>query len=323
MLALTQRIDCVMTLAARPTLLNNHRQIPVRYAGQLDGMPEHRVLFEQFMVCCHVKNHSVRTREVYWGWIRRFILFHRKRDPSLMGESEIELFIASLDVHGRITTSTRNQALSALLLLYRDVLHLDAGMFENSVRMKSSKPMGEPLSADEMDSVLSKMHGDHWLVASLLSGAGMHVAECLRLRVRDISLTKHEILVRDMRDEVVKRIGIPLYLLQALKAHLQKVLDDHAEDMKSDWQGVYIPEPLLVEYPGVGKLPSWQYVFAAKRLPHDPCDGKIRRYHLDEREFQRGLAHAAWQAGIDKPIGGHAFGMVIEGTRHAAKSRTR
>ena len=237
-----------------------------------------------------------------------------------MGEGELEQFMASLDVHGRVNTSTRNQALSALLFLYREVLHLDVGVSENSLRMKSSKPPCVVLSADEVKRVLSKVHGDHWLVASLLCGPGMHVAECLRLRVRDISLAKHEILVRGMRDETVKRIGIPPHVLQALKVQLHKVLVDHAEDMKSDWQGVYMPEPLLVEYPGVSKMLSWQYVFAAKRLPHDPCDGKIRRYHLDEREFQRALAHAAWQAGIDKHIGGHGFGMRMEGALHAAKN---
>jgi integrase len=171
--------------------------------------------------------------------------------------------------------------------------------------------------------MLSRLHGVHRLVATLLFGTAMHIMECLRLRVRDISLAKNEILVRDVRNELVKRIGIPPHLLLAIKAQLQKVLEDHADDMKSDWQGVYIPEPLLMEYPNVSKMLSWQYVFAAKRLPHDPSDGKIRRYHLDEREFQRALADAASEAGIDKPMGSHGLGMIMAGIRHAAKSKAR
>lgn len=319
MLVLTHPPDHGMTLAARSPLLNNSQQMPVRYALALNVRPENTALFEQFMACCHARNYSIRTREVYWGWIKRFILFHRKRDPSVMGEWELDQFMASLDVLGRVTASTRNQALSALLLLYREVLHLDAGVFENSVRMKSLKPPCDPLSIDEVNRTLSKMQGDHWLVASLLFGTGMHVLECLRLRARDISLAKNEILVRDVRDEIVKRLGIPPQLRQAMKVQLQKVLDNHEVDMKSDWQGVYMPEPLLVEYPNVGKLLSWQYMFAAKRLPHDPCDGKVRRYHLDEREFQRALAHAVSEAGIDKSIGSHGLGTVM--ARHATRGQ--
>lgn len=310
MLVLTHLVAPGMTLAPLSTPLNNRLEIPVRYAEPLNGMPD-TALFEEFVACCHARNYSVRTREVYWGWIKRFILFHRKRDPAVMGAVELEQFMASLDVQGRVIGSSRNQAFSALLFLYRDVLHLDIGDLKNAVRSNLPKPSSDELSMNEVNHVLSGMHGAHWLATRLLFDTDMQLMECLRLRVRDISLAKNEILVRDSRDELVIRIVVPTHLHQPLKAQLQRVLEDHAEDMKGGWQGVYLPEPLQLDYRNVSKSLAWQYVFAAKRLPHDPCDGMIRRYHLDEREIQRAFAHAAQKAGIEKSLARSALCTVM------------
>jgi len=228
-----------------------------------------------------------------------------------MGAAELEQFMASLALQNRMTGSSRNQAFSALLFLYRDVLHLDIGDFKNPVRSNLPKPSSGKLSVNEVNHVLSGMHGAHWLATRLLFDTGIQLIECLRLRVRDISLAKNEILVRDARDELVIRIGIPACLLKPLKAQLQRVDEEYAEDMKGNWQGVYLPEPLQLDYQNASKLLAWQYVFPAKRLPHDPCDGKIRRYHLDEREIQRAFAHAAQEAGIEKSLARSALSTVM------------
>ena len=304
MLGVTHPIDPGMKYAASLISLNNLVKTPVAF----NGIPEKAAIFEDFMSRCQNKNYSIRTREAYWGWVKRFILFHRKRDPSEMGLTEIEQFLAYLDMQGRATASTRNQALSALLFLYREVLHLHPAWMANAVRIKLPTKLSVVLTADEVDRVLSSLNGSDGLIASLLYGTGMHVMECLRLRVKDISIGKHEINVRDVRGELARRFWIPPHLHQALKVQMEKVLKDHAEDMNSDWQGVYMPEPSLIDYPNVGKSLEWQYVFAAKRLAHEPCDGKIRRYHVDEREFQRTLANAALAAGIDRPVSSHALG---------------
>ncbi len=261
---------------------------------------------------CHDKGYRVRTQEAYWGWVKRFILFHRKRNPSEMGVTEVEQFLTHLDVQGRVTASTRNQAMSALVFLYREVLHQHCGGLENAMRTRLPRQLSVGLTADEVTRVLSRLNGGDWLAASLLFGTGMQILECIRLRVKDISIAKNEILVRDVRGELVRRFKIPSDLHQPLKAQMEKVLEDHCDDMKSQWQGVYVPEPLQIDNPNVSKLFAWQYVFAAKRLPRDPGDGKIRRYHIDERELQRTLENAALAAGVDITMGSHALRTSFE-----------
>ena len=144
-------------------------------------------------------------------------------------------------------------------------------------------------------------------MASLLNCTGMQVLECVGLRVRDVSIVRNEIQVRDGKGELVRRVKIPQELHRTLKSHMEKVFEEHGKDMKSNWQGVYMPEILQIEYPNAGKLLAWQYVFAANRLSHDPRDHKIRRYHIDAREFQRALVNAALAAGIDKRISSHSL----------------
>lgn len=305
MLLVTHQIDPSMKYATGLTPLNN----PVKQAEKKSTMssssPGMAALFEEFIRCCLRKKYSIRTREVYWGWIRRFILFHQKRSPSEMGKREALQFLSHLEEYAQVTASTRSQALSALQFLYRELLqqHFDWADIVGRVKLPAKSACA--LTRDEMNRVLAGLSGSYWLMASLLYGTGMQLQESVRLRVMDVSIRRNEIVVRDGKGELVRRLKIPQELHQALEAHMEKVLADHREDMKSNWQGVYMPEILQSEYPDANKLLAWQYVFAADRLSRDPCDDKIRRYHLDAREFQRALENAALGAGIDKNISSH------------------
>ena len=219
-----------------------------------------------------------------------------------MGEREASRFLSHLDQHAHVTASTRSQAISALQLLYREMLHQYFDWTEIAGRVKAPVQSRGELTMDQMNRVLAGLSGSYWLMASLLYGTGMQLRECVRLRVMDVSIKRKEIVIRDGKGELVRRLKIPEELHQYLKAHMEEVLADHCEDMKSNWQGVYMPEILQSEYPEAKKLLAWQYVFAAPRVPRDPFDDKIRRYHLDAREFQRALENAALEAGIDRGI---------------------
>lgn len=299
MLLVTHLLDPGMKYLASLTPLNNPVTCTDRAAIAFNDALEKTALFVDFISGCHEKSYSIRTREAYWGWIKRFILFHRKRDPSEMGQTEIEQFLVHLELHGHATASTRNQAMSALQFLYREVLHLHFDWVEKLARVKSPTQLPRVLTTDEMSEVLSGLGGSYWLMASLLNCTGIQVLECVRLRVKDVSIARSEIQVRDGKGELVRCVKIPQELQKALERHMEKVFEEHGKDMKSNWQGVYMPEILQIEYPNAGKLLAWQYVFSANPPSHDPYDHKIRRYHVDAREFQRVLANAALAAGID------------------------
>ena len=242
MLLVTHLIDPSMKYLASLTPLNNPVKETGRKAIAFNDAPEKTALFGDFLSGCDEKSYSIRTREAYWGWIRRFILFHRKRDPSEMGLSEIEQFLVHLELHGHATASTRNQAMSALQFLYREVLHRHFDWVEKLARVKSPTQFPRVLTTDEMSKVLSGLGGCYWLMASLLNCTGIQVLECVGLRVRDVSIARNEIQVRDGKDELVRRVKIPQELHRTLKSHMEKVFEEHGEDMKSNWQGVYMPE---------------------------------------------------------------------------------
>lgn len=224
-----------------------------------------------------------------------------------MGVRELEQFLANLDVQGHVTESTRNQALSALQFLYREVLQLHSDHMQKMDRVKSPAKSPVMLTADEMNRLLLGLSGSYWLMASLLYGTDMQMLQCVRLRAKDVSSTRNEILIRDGKDKIVRRLSIPPPLQAAMKAHMEKVFETYREDMKSNWQGVYMPDALQIEHPNSSKLFAWQYVFVANRLPHDPRDHKIRRYHIDAREFQRALLKAALDAGLNKRFNSHSL----------------
>ncbi len=269
--------------------------------------PHKSKLLELCRERCRVKHYSLRTEEAYLGWVRRFIFFHNKKHPAEMGGYEVESFLTHLAVKGHVSPSTQNQALSALLFLYREVLHLQLEWMENVVRAKQAIRLPVVLTVEQVNSVLARLDGREWLMASLLYGTGMRLMECVRLRVKDVSFEKNEIVVRDGKGGKDRRTMLPARLCDPMRTQLEKVRELHREDTDESWDGVYLPDALERKYPNANKLMTWQYVFPATRRARDPRDGKIRRHHIDEKVLQRAVSKAAQAAGIDKPVSCHTL----------------
>jgi len=269
--------------------------------------PHKSKLLELCRERCRVKHYSLRTEEAYLGWVRRFIFFHNKKHPAEMGGYEVESFLTHLAVKGHVSPSTQNQALSALLFLYREVLHLQLEWMENVVRAKQAIRLPVVLTVEQVNSVLARLDGREWLMASLLYGTGMRLMECVRLRVKDVSFEKNEIVVRDGKGGKDRRTMLPARLCDPMRTQLEKVRELHREDTDENWDGVYLPDALERKYPNANKLMAWQYVFPATRRARDPRDGKIRRHHIDEKVLQRAVSKAAQAAGMDKPVSCHTL----------------
>jgi len=269
--------------------------------------PHKSLLLEAVRGRCRVKHYSLRTEEAYTGWIKRFIIFHKKRHPAEMGGIEVEQFLTHLAVRGHVSPSTQNQALSALLFLYREVLNSNLPWMENVVRAKQSLRLPVVLSEDEVSRVLARLDGREWLMASVLYGTGMRLMECIRLRVKDVDFERNEIVVRDGKGGKDRHTVLPKKLVDPLRAQIEKVREFHREDSRGKWQGVYLPDALAEKYPKASKSLMWQYVFPASRLSHDPRDDKIRRYHIDEKVLQRAVTKAGANAGLDKPVSCHTL----------------
>ncbi|WP_458069142.1 integron integrase [Rhodanobacter sp. BL-MT-08] len=248
-----------------------------------------------------------RTEEVYVGWIRRFILSNDKRHPSQMGAAEVERFLTALAVHGNVSASTQNQALSALLFLYKQVLSIDLPWLDGVERAKKPQRLPVVLSKAEVDALLAELHGIHWLMGSLLYGTGMRLMECVRLRVKDIDFEHGEIVIRQGKGGKDRRTMLPRSLRQPLEAQLAEALRIHERDKSAGFGRVWMPDALARKYPAASLESGWQYVFPASVRSVDPRDGVERRHHLDESSLQRAVKKARASAAIVKPATCHTL----------------
>ncbi len=296
-----------MKYSTSSTPLNSPVEIVAEKSFSTSRTPAKSALLEAVRDRCRVKHYSLRTEDAYLGWIKRFIFFHKMRHPSKMGGLEVEQFLTHLAVSGKVAASTQNQALSALLFLYREVINVKLPWMENVVRAKQSIRLPVVLTVEQIQRVLARLDGREWLMASLLYGTGMRLMECIRLRVKDVSFEKNEILVRDGKGGKDRRTMLPAKLCDPLRTQLERVKEFHRNDTEENWEGVFLPDALLRKYPNASKLLAWQYVFPASRCARDPRDGKIRRHHIDEKVLQRSVTKAAQSAGIDKPVSCHTL----------------
>ncbi|HZX16197.1 MAG TPA: integron integrase [Pseudomonas sp.] len=263
----------------------------------MDGKPR---LLDQVREQVCLKHYSIRTEHVYCEWVKRFIRFHRYRHPEGMGAAEVEAFLSDLAVRKNVSASTQNQALAALLFLYKQVLKLDLPWLGEVVRAKKPSRLPVVLSLAEVQQILAQLEGEVGLVANLLYGSGMRLMEVMRLRVKDIDFTRGEILVRDgkgMKDRVTV---LPRCLIERLKQHLVLVRARHNAELKEGRGDVYLPFALERKYPNGPWDWRWQYVFPAAGLSVDPRSGKVRRHHLDEKRVQRAFKAAIKRTGIVK-----------------------
>ena len=264
-------------------------------------------LLEQVRQRLRVKHYSLRTEQAYVGWIRRFILANGKRHPRDMGGPEVGRFLTDLATRGNVAAGTQNQALAALLFLYREVLGLELPWMDDVVRARRPRRVPVVLSRDEVRRLLAQLEGRDWLMAGLLYGAGLRLMECLRLRVKDVDFERREITVRDGKGGKDRHVPLPQALSDALGHQMSAARLLHAADLDAGCGEVHLPHALARKYPNAAREWGWQYVFPATHRSRDPLDGKVRRHHLDESVLQRAVKNAVRRAGIAKPATCHTL----------------
>jgi integron integrase len=264
-------------------------------------------LLDQVRDRLRVKHYSICTEHTYVDWIKRYILFHGKRHPKDMAARDVEAFLTHLAVQGRVAASTQNQAKSAILFLYREVLEIQLPWLDNVTQAKAPKRLPVVLTVSEVQAVLSHLTGTHALIASLLYGGGMRLMEAVRLRVKDVEFARREIVVREGKGFKDRVTMLPEAVVALLKAHLAKVKALHDEDLAQGYGEVYLPFALDKKYPNAGREWGWQYVFPSKNFSVDPRSGKTRRHHLDEKGVQRAVKQAVRDAELTKPATPHTL----------------
>ena len=254
-----------------------------------------------------LKHYSIRTEQAYTDWIRRFILFHKKRHPAEMGAVEVEQFLTHLAVAGKVSASTQNQAKSALLFLYRDVLAIELPWLDGMAQAKTGKRLPVVLTVQETLRLLDKLEGTTGLIARLLYGSGMRVMEGVRLRVKDIDFERCELIVREGKGNKDRVTMLPQSLVAPLQQHLVRVKALHTQELAEGFGDVYLPFALSRKYPAAGREWHWQYVFPAAKRSIDPRSGIERRQHVSDQAVQRAVRQAARDAGLNKPATPHTL----------------
>ena len=264
-------------------------------------------LLDQVVAKMRVKHYSLRTEKSYTDWIKRYIWHFDKRHPKDMGAVEVEAFLTHLAVDRNVSASTQNQAKSALLYLYKEVLGVELPWLDNVTQAKVPQRLPVVLTQAEVQAVLSRMDGTMWLIASLLYGSGLRIMETLRLRVKDVDFAQREILVREGKGFKDRVTMLPLSLVEPLKSHLLKVQALHKDDLSAGHGEVFMPMALDRKYPSAGRDWPWQYCFPSVKLSVDPRTKTIRRHHADEKTVQRAVKKAVKVAGIVKLATPHTF----------------
>jgi len=257
-------------------------------------------LLDRVRTALRSRHYSRRTEEAYIAWIRRYILFHGKRHPMEMGAPEITRFLSFLAVDGKVAASTQNQALSALLFLYREVLELDVPWLDGLVRAKRPERLPVVLTREEVRAVIQRLEGVPRLMAYLLYGAGLRVLECCRLRVQDVDFATNQIVVRGGKGDKDRVTMLPVAVKRALAWHLESVREQHQDDLKHGAGWVELPTALVRKYPNAGREWAWQWVFPATRIYFHRETRQRRRHHLHESVLQRVVKSAVRKAGIAK-----------------------
>jgi len=270
-------------------------------------------LLDQVRAATRVKHYSLRTEQAYTDWIRRFIVFHSKqnagiwRHPREMAETEVSEFLTHLARDENVAASTQNQALSALLFLYKEVLKQEMGWIDQVERAKKPARLPVVLSQQEVKRIFAHLEGTPKLMAALLYGSGLRLMECVRLRVKDIDFAYAQITVRDAKGGRDRVTMLPANLAEPLQRHLLKVKTQHEQDLADGFGNVDLPFALERKYPNANREWPWQYVFASSRLTQDSRSGKKQRHHIAEGILQIALKKAVRASGISKPASCHSL----------------
>ena len=264
-------------------------------------------LLDQVRNVIRRKHYSIRTEQAYIDWIKRFIIYHGKRHPGEMAEAEVAEFLTHLARDRDVSASTQNQALSAVLFLYKEVLKHEIGWLEKVERAKKPPKLPVVLSRGEVKQIFAYLHGVPKLMAGLLYGSGLRLMECVRLRVKDVDFALAQINVRDAKGGKDRLTMLPLNLSEPLRRHLVRVKAQHEQDLEDGFGSVHLPFALARKLPNAGREWAWQYVFPSSRLSIDPRSGRKQRHHIAEGILQSALKRAVDAAGIVKRANCHSL----------------
>lgn len=263
-------------------------------------------ILDQMSETLRSRHYSNRTEETYMDWVRRYILFHNKRHPLEMGAEEIRAFLIHLATERTVAASTQNQALSAILFLYREVLQKE---IEPILLSSAKRPERLPtiLSREEVIRIIDCMNGQNKLMAQILYGSGLRLMECLRLRVKDVDFEYKTFTVRDGKGEKDRIAPLPDSIIPDLRRQIERVRLLHEEDLSAGFGEVYLPTALENKYPNASRELAWQYLFPSPKRSLDRRSGRERRHHMDESGLQRTIKESTQKAGIQKRVSPHTF----------------
>ena len=264
-------------------------------------------LLDQVRYAIRTRHLSYRTEQAYVNWIRNFILFHSKRHPTEMDESDVSQYLTYLAVRKNVAASTQNQALSAILFLYREVIKKEIGWVDGVERAKRPQRVPVVFTRDEVKKILIHLEGTKWIMASLLYGAGLRLRDCVRLRIKDVDFGCNQVIVRDGKGQKDRVTMLPVPAKQRLITHLEKVKSIHEKDLKSGFGRVDLPFALKRKYPNADREWAWQYVFPSTCLCKEPRTGVMVRHHIHRSALQRAVKAAIRQAGVAKHGSCHTF----------------
>lgn len=264
-------------------------------------------LLDQLRYAIRSKHYSYRTEQTYSLWVKQFILFNNKRHPAGMGKPEIEAFLSYLAVQRKVSASTQNQAMSAILFLYRHVLGEEPAWLTDVVRAKTSKRVPVVFSPQEAKQVLGQLEGAAYLAAALMYGSGLRVTESVRLRVKDVDFAYRQLVVRSGKGNKDRVVPLPDAVTGLIEAQITAALALHRMDLNAGYGAVWLPNALARKYPNAATEPGWQYVFPAKARCRDPRSGEVRRHHVDVSGVQRAVKAAVKRSGLRKRASCHTF----------------
>ena len=256
------------------------------------------------------RHYSVHTEHAYLGWLARFLAFHGMRDPTQMGASEVQAFLTHLAMSGKVSASTQNQAFSALIFLYRDVLKRELTGLEDTPRAKGPVRLPVVLSREEVKAILGRLGGTLRLIASLMYGSGLRLQECLQARIKDIDFSRRGLVVRDGKGQKDRETMLPKSQVEILREHIKKAIALHERDLAAGNGSVLLPGALGRKYPRAAWETAWQWVFPASRQYVNRENGRLQRYHVHETVVQRAFREAARLAGITKHATCHSLRSV-------------
>ena len=298
----------VLSHNSQPTTLNRFPSVRVAEdPPPSTASPPPRKLLDRVRWHLRVKRYSIRTEQAYVDWIRRFILFHKKRHPDEMGEEEIAAFLSHLAIDRTVAASTQNQAFSALLFLYQQVLDRKLEFITGVERVRRPARLPVVFSRGETRAVLAHLKGDYRLMAELFYGSGLRVLETARLRVKDIDFAYNRITIQEGKGQQSRLTILPTRLKHPLQAHLARVQELHRQDLARGNGAVYLPHASDRKYVNAARSWAWQYVFPAAKLSVDPRSGETRRHHISEKNLQNAVKLAIRAAGLSKAASCHTF----------------